>query len=86
MKINVYYGGRGLLDDPTLYVLGKMEDVLRDIRMRLQLFPEQLRMLMELFLPQRWSGLELADICSSFSMHAGYTVTKKKSVQHTCSQ
>ena len=20
MKINVYYGGRGLLDDPTLYV------------------------------------------------------------------
>lgn len=21
MKINVYYGGRGLLDDPTLYVL-----------------------------------------------------------------
>ena len=28
MKINVYYGGRGLLDDPTLYVLKKMEDVL----------------------------------------------------------
>ena len=26
MKINVYYGGRGLLDDPTLYVLKKMED------------------------------------------------------------
>ena len=25
MKINVYYGGRGLLDDPTLYVLKKME-------------------------------------------------------------
>ncbi len=23
MKINVYYGGRGLLDDPTLYVLKK---------------------------------------------------------------
>ena len=29
MKINVYYGGRGLLDDPTLYVLNKMEDVLK---------------------------------------------------------
>ena len=25
MKINIYYGGRGLLDDPTLYVLDKME-------------------------------------------------------------
>lgn len=32
MKINVYYGGRGLLDDPTLYVLNKMEDVLRELR------------------------------------------------------
>ena len=21
MKINIYYGGRGLLDDPTLYVI-----------------------------------------------------------------
>ena len=27
MKINIYYGGRGLLDDPTLYVISKMEDV-----------------------------------------------------------
>ena len=25
MKINIYYGGRGLLDDPTLYVIGKMK-------------------------------------------------------------
>ncbi len=32
MNINVYYGGRGLLDDPTLYVLNKMEDVLRELR------------------------------------------------------
>lgn len=32
MKINVYYGGRGLLDDPTLYVLGKMEEVLHELR------------------------------------------------------
>ncbi len=32
MKIIVYYGGRGLLDDPTLYVLNKMEDVLRELR------------------------------------------------------
>ncbi|MCM1106916.1 MAG: SCP2 sterol-binding domain-containing protein [Blautia sp.] len=32
MKINVYYGGRGLLDDPTLYVLNKMEGVLRELR------------------------------------------------------
>lgn len=32
MKINVYYGGRGLLDDPTIYVLNKMEEVLKELR------------------------------------------------------
>ena len=36
MKINVYYGGRGLLDDPTLYVLKKMEDVLRELRVNIE--------------------------------------------------
>ena len=24
MKINIYYGGRGLIEDPTLYVIGKI--------------------------------------------------------------
>ena len=38
MKINVYYGGRGLLDDPTLYVLNKMEDVLRELRVNVERF------------------------------------------------
>lgn len=38
MKINVYYGGRGLLDDPTLYVLNKMEDVLRELRVKVERF------------------------------------------------
>ena len=28
MKVNIYYGGRGLLDDPTLYVIDKMQSVL----------------------------------------------------------
>ena len=28
MKVNIYYGGRGLLDDPTLYVIDKMQEVL----------------------------------------------------------
>ena len=31
MKVNIYYGGRGLLDDPTLYVIGKMEEVLKHV-------------------------------------------------------
>ena len=32
MKVNIYYGGRGILDDPTLYVLDKMEEVLVELR------------------------------------------------------
>ena len=27
MKINIYYGGRGIIDDPTLFVLGKLQEV-----------------------------------------------------------
>lgn len=36
MKINIYYGGRGLLDDPTLYVVGKMEEVLKELRVTVE--------------------------------------------------
>ena len=36
MKVNIYYGGRGLLDDPTLYVIGKMEEVLKELRVSVE--------------------------------------------------
>lgn len=36
MKVNIYYGGRGLLDDPTLYVLNKMEEVLKELRVEVE--------------------------------------------------
>lgn len=31
MKINIYYGGRGLLEDPTLYVMNKFTEVLEEL-------------------------------------------------------
>ncbi|MFI3200063.1 MAG: SCP2 sterol-binding domain-containing protein [Eubacteriales bacterium] len=31
MKINIYYGGRGLIDDPTLYVINKMQEILEEL-------------------------------------------------------
>ena len=31
MNINIYYGGRGLMDDPTLYVINKMQEVLEEL-------------------------------------------------------
>ena len=36
MKINIYYGGRGLIDDPTLYVINKMEEVLKELRVTVE--------------------------------------------------
>lgn len=32
VNINIYYGGRGLIDDPTLYVINKMREVLEELR------------------------------------------------------
>ena len=38
MKINIYYGGRGLMDDPTLFVLNKMKEVLEERRVTVETF------------------------------------------------
>lgn len=35
-KINIYYGGRGVLEDPTIYVLNKMTDVLKELRVEVE--------------------------------------------------
>lgn len=32
MKVNIYYGGRGLLEDPTLFVLDRIVQVLEELR------------------------------------------------------
>ncbi len=36
MKVNIYYGGRGVLDDPTLYVINKMQEVLEELRVTVE--------------------------------------------------
>jgi len=36
VKINIYYGGRGLMDDPTLYVINKMQTVLEELNVRVE--------------------------------------------------
>ena len=38
MKINIYYGGRGLMDDPSLYVINKMQDVLEELNVKVERF------------------------------------------------
>ncbi|MGN0377115.1 MAG: SCP2 sterol-binding domain-containing protein [Suilimivivens sp.] len=38
MKIYIYYGGRGLMDDPTLYVINKMQEVLEELHVTVERF------------------------------------------------
>lgn len=38
MKVNIYYGGRGLIDDPTLYVLSIMQQVLEELNVKVERF------------------------------------------------
>ena len=32
MNINIYYGGRGIIDDPTIFVINKMQEILEELR------------------------------------------------------
>ncbi len=36
MKINIYYGGRGIIDDPTLYVISQITTVLQELNVKVQ--------------------------------------------------
>ena len=38
MKINIYYGGRGLMDDPALFVINKMQEVLEELNVKVERF------------------------------------------------
>ena len=36
MKINIYYGGRGMIDDPTISVINRMTSVLEELRVTVE--------------------------------------------------
>ncbi len=36
MKINLYYGGKGLIEDPTLYVMNRITSVLEELRVQVE--------------------------------------------------
>ncbi len=38
MKINIYYGGRGVVDDPTIFVLDRMQAVLEELNVSVERF------------------------------------------------
>lgn len=36
MKVNIYYGGRGFIEDPTIYAINKITEVLNEIRVEVE--------------------------------------------------
>ena len=80
MRVNIYYGGRGLIDDPTLYVLEKITKVLDELRVtveRYNLYEDKRAITVLPKTLKEADGLDLAVFCISFWMHAGCMATKK---------
>lgn len=90
MKVNIYYGGRGLLDDPTLYVLNKMEEVLQELRVtveRINIYehkneiatlPQTMKDADGIILATTIEWLGIAATCSSSWMPAGCMAIRKR--------
>lgn len=38
MKVNIYYGGRGIIGDPTIFVINKMQTVLEELNVTVERF------------------------------------------------
>ncbi len=38
MRIHIYYGGRGLVDDPTIFVINRMDAVLKELNVNVERF------------------------------------------------
>ena len=80
MRVNIYYGGRGLIDDPTLYVLEKITKVLDELRVtveRYNLYEDKRAITVLPKTLKEADGVILAASCISFWMHAGCMATKK---------
>ena len=98
MKINIYYGGRGLLDDPTLYVINKFQEVLEELRVTVERFniyeqknaiatlPQTFKDADGIILATTVEWMGMGGIWSNFWMHAGFMGIKRKSPLYICSQ
>ena len=82
--INIYYGGRGLIDDPTIYVMDKISKVFDELNVNvnkynlyedkrgISVLPKTLKEADAIVI-----AASSADFYNSFSMPAGFTETKK---------
>ena len=89
MRVNIYYGGRGLIDDPTLYVLEKITKVLDELRVTVERYnlyedkraitvlPKTLKEADGVILAASLEWFGFGGFLHQFWMHAGCMATKK---------
>ena len=96
MKVNIYYGGRGVVDDPTIFVVNKIQEVLDELNVNVERYnlyemKNQITTLSQtvteadavvLATTVEWIGM---DICRLFLMPAGFMQIKEESETYICS-
>ena len=93
LNINIYYGGRGIIDDPTIYVINKMQEVLEELRVHVERYnlydgktnittlPQTLKEADGIILA---TTVEWYGIGGSFWMPAGCMGIKRRSREFIC--
>ena len=96
LNINIYYGGRGIIDDPTIYVINKMQEVLEELRVHVERYnlydgktnittlPQTLKEADGIILATTVEWYGIGAICSSFWMPAGCMGIKRRSREFIC--
>lgn len=98
MNINIYYGGRGIIDDPTIYVINKMQEVLEELRVHVERYnlydgktnittlPQTLKEADGIILATTVEWYGIGGYMQQFWMPAGCMVTKKRSQASICAR
>ena len=98
MQVNIYYGGRGLIDDPTLYTIEKIAQVLDELRVTVERYnlyedksgisvlPKTLKDADGVILAASVEWYGIGGYLQQFWMPAGCMVIKKKYSIFICSR
>ena len=81
MNINIYYGGRGIIDDPTIYVINKMQEVLEELRVhveRYNLYDGKTNITTKSFTRVTWEAWDLGEIHNEEQADDQWTLSSGK--------
>lgn len=96
MNVNIYYGGRGLIEDPTIYVINKLTEVLNEIRVNvvrynlyeeknaIAVLPKTLKEADGVILATTVEWMGIGGYMQQFLDAAGFMQIRNISVNYTC--